>query len=77
MKARRHLAAAVLAAVTLCVGTLNAPLPQSTANEATTQVIDGPGTAQWLLIIGFSRSVAWHASGWVSSDLIMRIRVAL
>ena len=77
MKTRRLLAAAVLAALTLYSGGLEAPPPQPTTDEASTQVIDGPDTAQWLRGAGLSWGEAWLLSGGFSRNVIVRFRITL
>ena len=63
MRTRRFFAAAVLAAVTLCVGALDAPPPQFTADEATAQhVIEHPGTAQFYRAVGWGWRASWALS---------------
>ena len=63
MRTRRFFAAAVLAAVTLCVGALDAPPPQFTADEATAQhVIEHPGTAQFYRAAGWGWRASWALS---------------
>lgn len=60
MRTRRLLAAAVVAALPLFVGTLHAPLPRSTADTAPTHRLadhaDGP---RWLYASGMDWDAAW------------------
>lgn len=76
MKTRRFLAAAVLAALTLYSGGLEAPPTQPT-DKASTQVIDGPDTAQWLRGAGISWKESWRFSGWFGTNTWVRVSITL
>lgn len=77
MKTRRFLAAAVLAALTLYSGGLEAPPPQPTTDEASAQAIDGPDTAQWLRGAGISWKESWRFSGWFGTNTWVRVSITL
>lgn len=78
MRTRRFLAAAVLAALTLYSGGLEVPPPQATTDEESAQVINGPGTARFLLASGYDLRTAWRIAGQLTGGRFsLRVRVTL
>lgn len=60
MRTRRLLAAAVVAALPLFVGTLHAPPPRSTTDTAPMQhVTEPPSGPRWLYVAGMDWDSAW------------------
>ena len=79
MRTRRFLAAAVVAALPLFVGALDAPPPRPSSDDThpAHRVTERPSGPRWLQAFGVDSGTAWLLSRAYSDSVVTRFAIAL